>query len=102
MVSLRRSAILVLSSLPLLVYSATLSLEWNITYTTANPDGLFERRVIGVNGNWPPPAIELNFGDTLVLNVNNQLGDVVTGLHTHGLFQNGTNYYDGPVGVVQW
>lgn len=102
MISFRQAAILALSCFPLSVYSATQSLEWNITYTTANPDGLFERRVIGVNGKWPPPAIELNFEDTLVLNVNNQLGDVVTGLHTHGLFQNGTNYYDGPVGVVQW
>ena len=26
---------------------------WDITYTTANPDGLYERRVIGVNGTWP-------------------------------------------------
>lgn len=26
---------------------------WNITYTTANPDGLSERRVIGVNDTWP-------------------------------------------------
>jgi FtsP/CotA-like multicopper oxidase with cupredoxin domain len=102
MAPLRHAVISALISLPLLVYSATQSLEWNITYTTANPDGLFERRVMGVNGNWPPPPIELNFGDRLVLNVNNQLDDVVTGLHTHGLFQNGTNYYDGPVGVVQW
>jgi iron transport multicopper oxidase len=83
-------------------FSATQSLEWNITYTNANPDGQFERRVIGVNGKWPPPAIELEYGDTLNLKVNNQLSDVVTGLHAHGLFQNGTNYYDGPVGVVQW
>jgi iron transport multicopper oxidase len=29
-------------------------LWWNITYVeNANPDGLFERRVIGVNGTWP-------------------------------------------------
>lgn len=27
--------------------------RWNITYTQANPDGLFERQVIGVNGTWP-------------------------------------------------
>lgn len=27
--------------------------NWDITYTTANPDGLFERVVIGVNGKWP-------------------------------------------------
>lgn len=27
---------------------------WNITYVeNANPDGLFERRVIGVNNAWP-------------------------------------------------
>ena len=26
---------------------------WNISYTQANPDGLFERTVIGVNGSWP-------------------------------------------------
>jgi iron transport multicopper oxidase len=27
--------------------------DWNVTYTTANPDGLFERQVVGVNGAWP-------------------------------------------------
>jgi iron transport multicopper oxidase len=97
----RRAVVLGLCCLPS-VFSATQSLEWNVTYTNANPDGQFERRVIGVNGKWPPPAIELDYGDDLVLKVNNQLGDVVTGLHTHGLFQNTTNYYDGPVGVVQW
>jgi iron transport multicopper oxidase len=27
---------------------------WNITYVeNASPDGLFERRVIGVNNTWP-------------------------------------------------
>ena len=102
MTSLRRAGILALCCLPWPVLSAIQTLEWNITYTTANPDGQFERRVIGVNGKWPPPPIELEYGDRLVLKVNNQLGDVVTGLHTHGLYQNGTNYYDGPVGVVQW
>ena len=95
--------VLTLSSfLPYLVSAATKSLEWDVGYTTANPDGQFERRVIGVNGQWPPPAIELDYNDDLVLKVNNKLDDVVTGLHAHGLFQNRTNYYDGPVGVVQW
>lgn len=29
-------------------------LWWDLTYVeNANPDGLFERRVIGVNGTWP-------------------------------------------------
>ena len=27
---------------------------WNLTYVNdANPDGLYQRRVIGVNGTWP-------------------------------------------------
>lgn len=27
---------------------------WNISYVqNASPDGLFERRVIGINGTWP-------------------------------------------------
>lgn len=37
----------------LVTNAALVELNWNITYTTANPDGLYERRVIGVNGQWP-------------------------------------------------
>lgn len=33
--------------------AANVTLDWDITYTNANPDGLFERRVIGVNGAFP-------------------------------------------------
>jgi iron transport multicopper oxidase len=33
--------------------SAVVDFYWNITYATANPDGLFERTVIGVNNTWP-------------------------------------------------
>ena len=36
-----------------LARAATVDLYWNVSYTTANPDGLFERQVIGVNGTWP-------------------------------------------------
>jgi iron transport multicopper oxidase len=35
------------------VQAAVIDHYWNITYATANPDKLFERRVIGVNGTWP-------------------------------------------------
>jgi iron transport multicopper oxidase len=85
-----------------LVHAATQTFNWNITYTTANPDGLFERQVIGVNGQWPIPPIQVNYGDRVIINVHNQLDNEQTSLHGHGLFQNGTNYYDGPVGVTQW
>ncbi|KAI8967984.1 multicopper oxidase-domain-containing protein [Mycotypha africana] len=83
-----------------LAHAARVVYDWNITYTTANPDNLYERRVVGVNGKWPPPLVEATEGDTLVINVNNQL-DVNTALHSHGMFQNTTAYMDGPVGVTQ-
>lgn len=36
-----------------LVQAARVVYDWNITYTTANPDNLYERQVVGVNGAWP-------------------------------------------------
>ncbi|KAI8065800.1 Cupredoxin [Gongronella butleri] len=80
--------------------AAIVTYDWNITYATANPDGLFERRVVGVNGQWPPPPMNVTVGDTLVINALNLL-DVPTALHAHGMFQNGTPWMDGPVGVTQ-
>lgn len=36
------------------VLAGTKEIWWNITYVQdANPDGLFARQVIGVNGTWP-------------------------------------------------
>ena len=36
------------------VLAGVQELWWNLTYVeNANPDNLFERRVIGVNGTWP-------------------------------------------------
>ncbi|KAJ2020084.1 ferroxidase fet3 [Coemansia sp. S610] len=75
-------------------------LNWDIGYTSAKPDGKNDRRVIGINGKWPPPVVNVNVGDTLTINANNRL-DEPTSLHTHGFFQNGTNYYDGAVGATE-
>ncbi|KAG8911893.1 ferroxidase fet3, partial [Tulasnella sp. 418] len=73
---------------------------WNISYAEANPDGLFLRRVIGVNGTWPPPPLEVNRGDTLLLHAYNGL-DVPTALHHHGMFLRNRTFMDGAVGVTQ-
>jgi hypothetical protein len=44
---------------------------WNITYVEgANPDGLFKRRVIGVNNTWPyviPPCYPRKFHPYVVI-----------------------------------
>lgn len=81
--------------------AATVTHDFNVTWVNANPDGNFVRPVIGINGKWPIPTIELNMGDRIVINVNNQLGNQSTSLHFHGLFMNGTTQMDGPAGVSQ-
>lgn len=79
----------------------TVTYNFNVTWTEANPDGMYTRRVMGINNVWPPPTIEVDVGDRLIIDVFNGLGDQQTSLHFHGLYQNGTSYMDGPPGVTQ-
>lgn len=81
--------------------AATVTYDFNITWVNANPDGAFDRATIGINGEWPIPIIRATVGDTLIVNVDNQLGNQSTSLHFHGLYQNGTTHMDGPHGVTQ-
>ncbi|KAI0634793.1 Fet3 protein [Trametes polyzona] len=74
---------------------------WNITYVEdANPDGLQPRRVIGINGTWPPPPIDVTTNDMLLVHATNSI-DEPTSLHHHGMFFNSTSWMDGAVGVSQ-
>ncbi|KAJ7054380.1 Fet3 protein [Mycena amicta] len=76
-------------------------LWWNLTYVdNINPDGLQPRRVIGVNGTWPPPPIDMSANDTLLLHATNSL-DTVSSLHHHGMFFNSSSWNDGAVGVTE-
>ena len=81
--------------------AATVTYDFNATWVTANPDGQFERSVIGLNGQWPIPTIQVTVGDQLIVNLHNGLGNVSTSLHFHGMFQNGTTNMDGATGVSQ-
>ncbi|KAH8677280.1 Cupredoxin, partial [Xylariales sp. PMI_506] len=83
------------------VGAATVSYDWNITWVTANPDGAFDRPTIGINGEWPVPAITADVGDSVVIHVTNLLGNQSTSLHFHGLYMNGTTHMDGPDQVSQ-
>ncbi|KAJ2403278.1 ferroxidase fet3 [Coemansia sp. RSA 2559] len=58
-------------------------------------DGKHERLAVAVNGKIPMPLAQAQLGDTLVLNLRNSLDGEPTGLHSHGILNNGTNYYDG-------
>ncbi|KAF8632864.1 hypothetical protein AX17_004712 [Amanita inopinata Kibby_2008] len=74
---------------------------WNITYVQdANPDGLFARRVIGVNNTWPPPPIDVQSTDKLIVHALNSLTEPTT-LHHHGMYFNSTSWMDGAMGVSQ-
>jgi iron transport multicopper oxidase len=79
----------------------TVTYDFNVTWVTANPDGMTDRKVVGVNGEWPLPIIEVDKGDQLVVNMHNGLGDKSATIHFHGMYQNGTNEMDGPSMVTQ-
>jgi iron transport multicopper oxidase len=83
------------------VHCATVTYDFDIAWTYANPDGQQNRPVMGVNGKWPIPPIVATKGDQVIVNVKNSLGNESTSLHFHGLYQNGTTHMDGPVGVSQ-
>ena len=81
------------------VFSAVYN--WDVTWVNRNPDGLHERPVIGINYQWPVPAIRASVGEQITVHLTNQLGNETTSLHFHGLFQQGSNSMDGPTGVTQ-
>jgi iron transport multicopper oxidase len=88
-------------SLVHLARAATVIYDFNVTWVWANPDGKFGRSVAGINNKWPCPTIEASKGDTVIINLNNQLGNQTTGLHFHGIRQIGTAMMDGPSSVSQ-
>ncbi|THU94130.1 hypothetical protein K435DRAFT_669017 [Dendrothele bispora CBS 962.96] len=81
--------------------AVTRTYDWVLAVQTGAPDG-YNRSYITINGQTPGPLIEANEGDTLVINVVNQIGDnQTTSIHWHGISQNGTQYMDGVPGVSQ-
>jgi FtsP/CotA-like multicopper oxidase with cupredoxin domain len=92
--------LVVAAVLPTLGSAGTVAYDLNVTWTYGNPDG-FTRSVIGINGAWPPPTLYVTKGDTVILNVHNQLGNQSTSVHVHGMFQNGTTNMDGAAMATQ-
>ncbi|KAJ4145088.1 hypothetical protein LMH87_003948 [Akanthomyces muscarius] len=73
--------------------------NWTITNADLNPDGVY-RPMYLIDNQFPGPLVECNDGDTIVIHVHNQAVNS-TAIHFHGLFQNGSNFMDGTVGVTQ-
>ncbi|VDC05858.1 unnamed protein product [Peniophora sp. CBMAI 1063] len=96
-----------LSLIPFLV-SESLAAVVQKTLTLSNeyraPDG-FNRSVTLINGQEIGPVIVGQVGDRYEINVVNQLTDksldLGTTIHWHGIFQGGSNEYDGVADVTQ-
>ncbi|KAK4156765.1 multicopper oxidase-domain-containing protein [Chaetomidium leptoderma] len=66
------------------------------------PDG-YVRDVLLVNGAFPGPLIEANWGDTIVVDVHNNITgpEDGTSIHWHGFLQHETPWEDGAPGISQ-
>ncbi|KAI1747442.1 multicopper oxidase-domain-containing protein [Xylaria castorea] len=77
--------------------------DFNISRGVIAPDG-YEKRVILVNGQFPGPLIEANWGDSIEVNVHNNILDEPregTAIHWHGFLQTANSWVDGTPGVSQ-
>ncbi|QRV94974.1 Multicopper oxidase [Ceratobasidium sp. AG-Ba] len=85
-------------------FAAIVPYDFRIRNVRVAPDG-FNRSVVSVNGLVPGTLITARKGDTLRINVTNELTDATmrraTTIHWHGLFQTGTASEDGPAFVTQ-
>lgn len=72
--------------------------SWMIDDHELNPDGVF-RPMMLINSTFPGPLIEVNEHDEVVVHVHNRAANA-TSIHWHGLYQNGTAFMDGTVGVT--
>ena len=75
------------------------SYSFNISKQTIAPDGV-KKSAIVVNGAYPGPTIEANWGDMIQVTVHNNMNEG-TSLHWHGLLQKETPWFDGVPSVHQ-
>ena len=78
-------------------------MQYTLVITNApwSGDGYTEESML-INGSYPGPVIEANWGDELEITVHNQLTNSNgTSIHWHGIRQLHTNYADGVAGVTQ-
>ncbi|KAJ3080935.1 hypothetical protein HDU99_007013 [Rhizoclosmatium hyalinum] len=73
--------------------------NWEIGYVSVTRFNT-TRRMIGANGKWPFDRVTVDYNDTFILNVKNNL-DKPTSIHFHGIFQFGTPDMDGATFVTQ-
>ncbi|KAJ7018956.1 Fet3 protein [Mycena alexandri] len=82
-------------------FAGVVEVWWNLTpVNNVNPDARFPRQVFGVNGSWPPPPLDVQQDNVLIVHAKNFLPTPAT-LHHHGMFFNSTTWQDGALGVTE-
>ncbi|AEO54598.1 laccase with copper binding domain [Thermothelomyces thermophilus ATCC 42464] len=76
--------------------------DFTVSRASIAPDG-YLRDVLLVNGAFPGPLVEANWGDTIVVDVHNDITgpEEGTAIHWHGFLQHGTPWEDGVPGITQ-
>ena len=69
-----RRAIFFLTAFVLRTLAITHNYDWTVGWVNANPDGMLERPVIGLNGQWPWPLLNFTLGDRVIVNLHNGVG----------------------------
>ncbi|KIJ44817.1 multicopper oxidase [Sphaerobolus stellatus SS14] len=86
------------------VQAAFVLQDWTLQAKIIAPDGQ-NRTAALINGVYPGPLVKANKGDSILINVHNQLRDDTirksTSIHWHGLFQARNAQNDGPSFVTQ-
>ena len=78
------------------------SYDFTISRGTLAPDG-YAKPMILINGAFPGPTIEANWGDTIQVTVHNNIAgpEEGTAMHWHGFLQQGTPWEDGVPAITQ-
>jgi L-ascorbate oxidase len=74
--------------------------RWTVQYEYKSPD-CYEKLVITVNGQFPGPTIKAQVGDTIHVDLTNDLETEGVAIHWHGIRQYGTPWSDGTADVTQ-
>lgn len=78
----------------------TVTYDWTISNITMAPDG-FSRQVLAVNGQFPGPVMEANWGDNVRVTIRNAMPNNGTSIHWHGVRQLNNNGQDGVPGLTE-
>ncbi|KAL1824896.1 hypothetical protein ACET3Z_011674 [Daucus carota] len=74
--------------------------KWEAKYEYKSPD-CYKKLVITINGRSPGPTIRATQGDTVIVELKNNLLTENLAIHWHGIRQIGTPWFDGSEGVTQ-